>query len=82
MFVFKFVFSFQDDGGFLGKLGGTLTRKKKQGSVPPQNPEEQQKAEEEEVEVVEKEGREAIDNHLQIRQPDLKLLGDGNLIVA
>ena len=75
-------FVVQDDGGFLGKLGGTLTRKKKQGSVPPSGaaPEDQQKAEEEEAEKVEKEGREAIDNHLVIRQPELKLLADGKLI--
>uniref|UniRef100_A0AC34F4M5 Calponin-homology (CH) domain-containing protein n=1 Tax=Panagrolaimus sp. ES5 TaxID=591445 RepID=A0AC34F4M5_9BILA len=70
----------KDEGGFLGKLGGTLTRKKKQGSVPPENPEEQPKTEEEEVEIVEREGRDAIDNHLQIRQPDLKLLADGQTI--
>jgi|UniRef100_A0AC35FVE3 parvin len=72
----------KDEGGFLGKLGGTLTRKKKQGSVPPENnnPEDQQKTEEEEIEIVEREGRDAIDNHLQIRQPDLKLLADGQTI--
>uniref|UniRef100_A0A914YYX6 Calponin-homology (CH) domain-containing protein n=2 Tax=Panagrolaimus TaxID=55784 RepID=A0A914YYX6_9BILA len=70
----------KDEGGFLGKLGGTLTRKKKQGSVPPENPEEQPKTEEEEIEIVEREGRDAIDNHLQIRQPDLKLLADGQTI--
>jgi parvin len=70
----------KDEGGFLGKLGGTLTRKKKQGSVPPENPEDQPKTEEEEAEIVEKEGRDAIDNHLQIRQPELKLLADGQTI--
>jgi parvin len=72
----------KDEGGFLGKLGGNLTRKKKQGSVPPENnnPEDQQKTEEEEIEIVEREGRDAIDNHLQIRQPDLKLLADGQTI--
>jgi parvin len=72
----------KDEGGFLGKLGGTLTRKKKQGSVPPENnnPEDQQKTEEEEIEIVDREGRDAIDNHLQIRQPELKLLADGQTI--
>lgn len=58
----------------MNKLGGTLTRKKKQPSVPP---EEKQRAEEAEIEQIENEGREAIDSHLRIRQPDLSVLEDG-----
>ncbi|KAE9554322.1 hypothetical protein FO519_002493 [Halicephalobus sp. NKZ332] len=67
----------KEEGGLLNKLGGTLTRKKKQPSVPP---EEKQKAEEAEIEQVETEGREAIDSHLRIRQPDLSVLEDGGTI--
>uniref|UniRef100_A0A7E4V2E1 Calponin-homology (CH) domain-containing protein n=1 Tax=Panagrellus redivivus TaxID=6233 RepID=A0A7E4V2E1_PANRE len=70
----------KEEGGFLNKLGGTLTRKKKQGSVPPPTQEEIQQNEEKEVEVVEREGRDAIENHLIIRQPDLATLEDGNTI--
>uniref|UniRef100_A0AC34REM3 Calponin-homology (CH) domain-containing protein n=1 Tax=Panagrolaimus sp. JU765 TaxID=591449 RepID=A0AC34REM3_9BILA len=70
----------KEEGGFLNKLGGTLTRKKKQSSVPPQSPEERQRAEEEEIERIEKEGQEAIDSQLRIRQPDLALLEEGQTI--
>lgn len=57
-----------------------MTRKKKQSSVPPQSPEERQRAEEEEIERIEKEGQEAIDSQLRIRQPDLALLEEGQTI--
>ncbi|KAH7729538.1 beta-parvin [Aphelenchoides avenae] len=70
--------------GFLGKIGGTLTRRKK--SVPPadqnQPAEEQQREREDEneAEEVEKEGREAIDSALVLHQPDLRTLEDGHQI--
>jgi parvin len=74
------------DEGFLGKLGGTLTRRKK--SVPPADESSQQqqqtapkeREDENEAEAVEKEGREAIDSCLVLRQPDLRLLEDGKQI--
>lgn len=62
------------EDGLLGKFG-TLTRRKK--SVPP---EETEKHEEEEADLVEKEGREAIDSSLVLHQPDLRGLADGQQI--
>ncbi|KAI6192610.1 hypothetical protein M3Y99_01925000 [Aphelenchoides fujianensis] len=71
------------EDSFLGKIG-TLTRRKK--SVPPEDrdapppAEQKERKEEDEAELLEKEGKEALDSCLVLRQPDLKLLEDGQQI--
>lgn len=67
--------SAKKEEGILGKFG-TLTRRKK--SVPPE--EATEKPEEDEAELIEKEGRDAIDSALVLHQPDLKTLEDGQQI--
>lgn len=62
----------KEDGGILSKFG-TLTRRKR--SVPPQDnidPRNAEEVEAEEAELVEKEGREAIESCLFLPQPDLR----------
>jgi len=63
-------------GGILGKFG-TLTRRQKTPSVPP---EDHERREEEEADLVEKEGKEAIDSSLILPQPNLRNLEDGQQI--
>jgi len=63
-------------GGILGKFG-TLTRRQKTPSVPP---EDNERREEEEADLVEKEEKEAIDSSLILPQPNLRNLEDGQQI--
>jgi parvin len=64
------------EDGILSKFG-TLTRRKKEKSVPP---EEVEKKEEDEADEVEKVGKDAIDSSLVLPQPDLRNLEDGQSI--